>query len=449
MGGARTITGDLYDIIGNPTAYSVVVLILAMTQGALLGLEREKAKIETSPEETIKGEFPGLRTFGLMSLLGSIVGYLYAGYYYFPEFLSKIILFFSTVFIVVIVTFFMYYRMFREGFIGITSYIVMFIAFSVGVLTGMGYIIFALAVTFLTAGLLAMKRFVLKMMEQLSYEEFIAGLELGIIVFILGPLAFSTNYQFFGISFKGAYIFFVLILAISYNSYLIYKIKGAKSIEIISLLGGLVNSEATLLNISRIIREGSILGNFITWINTGLIIRSFLLTVLGAYPFLSYEQYLAFLWIVVPAYIAVFLTLALMFRLSKSIREEELKEAVSLKSPLEFSTAIRGALIYVLLILLSKIISKALGNYALLGLSFAGGLASAGATIFSLLSLSSTIDPQIIGLGSILAVIGGLVNKPFYARAVSDREGVKYVSMYTLPLAIVFIVFSVLMLWLS
>lgn len=441
------VTGALRMIdrfIENTTVYTVVVNLLALTQGALLGLEREKAKIETTHEEGLKGDFPGLRTFGLIALAGSLSSMIAKGYFTLNPLAEMALFSGSLLFTVMLVLMFMYFRMFREGFIGITTYFVMMITFLLGVLTGAGYIIESLSVTFLTAGLLALKRFVNRLMEQLSYDEFVAGLELGIIMFILGPIALYSDYQFYGISLKGAYIFFVLILAISYNSYLIYKVKGIESIKIISFLGGLVNSEATLVNIARIIKDAALLGLHTVYINLGMIVRSLILTVLGSIPFLQGGEYSGFLKILIPGYVLALVITFLAFPLlSKRAHINNVRE-VSLKSPLEFSSAIRGALIYVILFVINKTLGSILGQESLLPISFIGGMASAGATIFSLLSLSGQVTHDIIAVGSLLAVAGGLMNKPLYGHFVAGGKGFTAVLLPSLPPALGIVLFIIL-----
>lgn len=435
------MTGIIDSLVDNPTVYTVVVNLLALTQGSLLGLEREKAKIETTHEEGIKGDFPGLRTFGLIALVGSLSSLIVRGFFNLPNLVSYIAFTSTILFTIVVITLFMYFRMFKEGFTGITTYVVMLITFIIGVLTGSGFIVESLSVTFLTAGLLALKRFVNSIMKQLSYDEFVAGLELGIVMFILGPIALYSDYQFYGVSLKGAYIFFVIILAISYNSYLIYKVRGVKSIKIISFLGGLVNSEATLVNIARMIKNERLLGLHMTYINFGMIIRSLILTVLGSLPFIELGQYSIFLRLLLPGYMVALLVLLVSYILFYKNIPVDQQQGVSLKSPLEFSSAIRGAIIYVILFLINKTIGTVLGQGSLLLISIIGGMASAGATIFSLLSLSNQIGLDIIAIGSLLAVAGGLLNKPLYGHFVAGKKGLLAVTPPSLPTALAIIVF--------
>ncbi len=435
------MSGIIDSLVGNPTVYTVVVNLLALTQGSLLGLEREKAKIETTHEEGIKGDFPGLRTFGLIALVGSLSSLIVRGFFNLPSLVSYITFTSTVLFTILVITLFMYFRMFKEGFTGITTYVVMLITYIIGVLTGSGYIVESLSVTFLTAGLLALKRFVNSMMKQLSYDEFVAGLELGIVMFILGPIALYSDYQFYGVSLKGAYIFFVIILAISYNSYLIYKVRGVKSIKIISFLGGLVNSEATLVNIARMIKNERLLGLHMTYINFGMIIRSLILTVLGSLPFIELGQYSIFLQLLLPGYMVALLVLLVSYVIFYKDIPVDQQQSVSLKSPLEFSSAIRGAVIYVILFLINKTLGTVLGQGSLLLISIIGGMASAGATIFSLLSLSNQIGLDIIAIGSLLAVAGGLLNKPLYGHFVAGKKGLFAVTPPSLPTALAIIVF--------
>ncbi len=437
--------------ITNPESYAILNIIVAFTQGGLLGLEREKAGVEQSEKDLKAYELPGVRTFGLISTLGAVTSILTFGKLGLPSPYSAGVFFVSAAFVLLLVSLYMYYRLFKQSTLGLTTYVVMVLTYIVGILTGLNHYVFSLGLTFLVSGVLASKKLVIKALTSLSYEEIAAGLELGIIVFILGPIALGTHYTFYGVSVSGAYLFFTLILAISYTSYLIYKVKGSESISVIGFLGGLINSEATLVNVLKLSPSDEYIVKSTIIVNSGLVLRTVLISLFGAAPFLHGHSFRVFSIVVLTGLLLVFLLFAIIYYVLKMRARgaSERVEKVVIKSPLEYRTALRGAVIYVVLFIASKLASSIMGDLGVLGIAFIGGFASAGATVFSLLSLSSSLSPVIIGVGVLLSASSAFLNKIAYAKLVVDWSRVKKVVLCVVPPAILLLIVSFIFLTIS
>uniref|UniRef100_A0A7J3ZLB1 DUF4010 domain-containing protein n=1 Tax=Fervidicoccus fontis TaxID=683846 RepID=A0A7J3ZLB1_9CREN len=417
------IERGLLSAIEDPVARSLVLCILALLQGSLIGLERDKAKIDID-DEILKSDFPGLRTFGLLALAGAISGLL--SKYNADTILSTVVPVLASVFVLMLVGAFMSYRMLRQGYAGITTYIVMLIAYLAGVMTGIGLLTLSLSVTFLTVGVLALKSFEMKVVRKISYEEFVDALELGILVFILGPIVFSLDMEVFGVSLENAYVFFVILLAISLTSYHLYKLAGERGLLHSSFVGGLVNSEAALVSVARIVKRSQLTVKYANWILLGMMVRSLILSACGAFPFMSsLGSYLDFLKLLLPGYAfgltILVLELLLMGKEAESTQALDYERGIEVGRPLDYKSAIRGVIVYLVLLVASKIVYATIGEAALLVVALVGGFGSAAATIFSLLSLAKNLSPTIIAIGSLLAVAGGLLNKPLYASLVAPR----------------------------
>ncbi len=432
-------------MITNAETLSLLTILLAFGEGALIGLEREKSRIDLPQYEHKKIEVPGIRTYGLISILGSITALLTVGPLKINIMPPWIFIALTLLFVIILVIFVMYDRMYREGVKGITSYVVFVLTYFIGFLTGSMYIIVALGLTFLTTGILAMKSFTRKLVEKISYTELVSGLELGIIVFIVGPMALSTKYKFYGISIRGAYIFFTLILVISYTSYILYKLKGSESLKLVGFLGGLVNSEATLVNVLKLSPTPPQALKLGVIVNSGMMLRCLFLAIIGAYPFLSVKDYIATAKMIVSGVLLAFIPmLLLLFTYKKNVETTSIKAVI--RSPLEFKTAFRGAVIYLLLLIASRFINKVIGQGALLPVSFIGGLGSAGAAIFSALTLAPHITPKMLAASTLLAIAGGLANKPLYAEASTrSKEVLKVIVITSLTPMLILIAISLLL----
>lgn len=436
------------EVISGGIARFIVVLIISFVQGALIGFEREKAKVDAAQEEHYKGDFPGLRTFSLIAITGGLSGVLLKGDILVPAQVASLFFLFSAIFIIILALFFALYRFFKVGFVGMTTYIVMPLTFMIGLLTGLGYVLESLSLTFIASLILSMKRISLKLTEKLSYEEYAAGLELGLVVFVIGPIIYALNPSVAGVSLWSTYLFFIIVLVVSYTSYLSYKVLGKKSLKVISVLGGLVNSEATFTAVSKFVSSTREAATYLLYVLYGLSIRGLVVIGLGSLTFLGATGATEFIKIFIPGYLLLMLTITSLQRIYK-VEEKESGGEMVIKSPLEFKSALRAAVIYVAIFALTKLTMLINIPVLLNVVSFIGGLASAIATAFSLLSNYPAVTPHQIAIGSLVATLGALINKIFYAKISYCPESVKEIAKISLVLSAVLAVYIALVLLLS
>jgi uncharacterized membrane protein (DUF4010 family) len=436
------------EVISGGIARFIVVLIISFVQGALIGFEREKAKVDAAHDEHYKGDFPGLRTFSLIAITGGLSGVLLKGDILVPAQVASLFFLFSAIFIIILALFFALYRFFKVGFVGMTTYIVMPLTFMIGLLTGLGYVLESLSLTFIASLILSMKRISLKLTEKLSYEEYAAGLELGLVVFVIGPIIYALNPSVAGVSLWSAYLFFIIVLVVSYTSYLSYKVLGKKSLKVISVLGGLVNSEATFTAVSKFVSSTREAATYLLYVLYGLSIRGLVVIGLGSLTFLGATGATEFIKIFIPGYLLLMLTITSLQRIYK-VEEKESGGEMVIKSPLEFKSALRAAVIYVVIFVLTKLTMLINMPVLLNVVSFIGGLASAIATAFSLLSNYPAVTSHQIAIGSLVATLGALINKIFYAKISYCPESVKEIAKISLVLSAVLAVYIALVLLLS
>ncbi|MGC8675106.1 MgtC/SapB family protein [Fervidicoccus sp.] len=427
----------------------LATLIISFLEGGLLGLERYKVGMEKQ-DKIESEELPGVRTYGLMSILGTILALLNSDKISVSPFANEVLTVSGAIFVTILMVSYIYFRLYRLKIAGLTSYFVFFLTFIIGFLTGYGYYILSMSLTFLIAGILAFKRAITASLEKLSYDELTAGLELGMIIFILGPFVYATNYEIYGLNLQGVYIFFTLILAISYISYMAYKLKGEKSLLAVSLLGGLINSEATLMNILKIGVKGKKLAKLSSINNSGMVIRTALTVLIGAYPFLISDGYEIFARYIISGVLLSIMILYLTYTLSgrEKKAEESGEKVLYLASPLEVKIATRGVILYILIFVLVKVSNYYLGSYALFITSFIGGFASSIATVLSLLSLGSTVSIKIISSASLLSMGAAMLNKIIYAKITTDdKDALKEVLVSSIPSGIALIILSLIFIY--
>ena len=431
----------------------LVKIVVSFLAGALIGLEREKAKRTISKEESEYGTPPGVRSFGFIALLGSLTITI-------PVFASKTIGDFGqiiaisislgmSILSILVVGIYSYYRLVILREPGITTLVALALAYAIGVGIGLGLFLESIAASVLITFMLAVKLRIEEAVRILTYEELLSALEIGIIVFLLGPfLAVDiTDPWLHVINLRVLYGFFVIILILSYIGYILVKALGPRALTYFAFFGGLVHSEATVISITRlglkIKREDDIIKGSIAAI-TAMVLRNLFLilglTVLVAPPeILGMELLLTVTGFLLTILVGVFI---LTFRkMSKGERLEALQTGLTIEKPVSYSIALKALLVFIVVLLATTIASNIAGETGVLISSIAGGLVSAEATIFtaSTLQITGRISSQIALASAILATSSAVLNKLIYMRVAGAsgsllRKLVLSIISMTIPL---------------
>ena len=405
----------------------LVRMIVALLGGMLIGIEREKARAAAARrkhrrvglEEFVVKEFPGLRTFSLVSLLASVLGYL-ASYNTVARSVSLVV---TLTFGIVVVTF-TAYRLMVARMAGITTIVVLLLDFIIGFVSGLGEILLAASLAVLTTFVLAIKLPAEKIVGKIRYEELLWALELGIVLTVVGPFFLENSSTFYGVSPRSLYLFFTLVLATSYAGYVLARLKGGEGIAYTTIFGGIANSEATLMSVLQLLggRAESLAFDLTILTNTAMILRNALIAAVVAYsaagplpPVQLAPLLLATTLSLVPGYISWLRSLRSLVRVT-----------VEIENPLQFSTAAKSTAIYLALSLLAYTIRET-GAGGLLLVSAIGGFVSSSAAIVALLSAGVNKATTLVAL-SLVATAAGALNKPIYtylgtrSRATASRS---------------------------
>ncbi len=436
----------------------LVKIIVSFLAGALIGLEREKAKRIISREESEYATPPGVRSFGFMALLGSltITVPLYAlkSIEGLGQTIATSVSLGMTVLSVLIVGMYSYYRLIVLREPGITTLVALALAYSIGVGIGLGLFLESIAASVLITFMLAVKLRIEEAVKILTYEELLSALEIGIIVFLLGPfLAVDiTDPWLHVINLRVLYGFFVIILILSYVGYILVKALGPRALTYFAFFGGLVHSEATVISITRlglkINREDDIVKGSIAAI-TAMVLRNLFLilglTVLVAPPeILGMELMLTITGFLLTILVGVSI---LSFKRTGEERGEVIQSDLTIEKPVSYSIALKALLVFIVVLLATTIASNIAGEVGVLVSSIAGGLVSAEATIFtaSTLQITGRISSQIALASAILATSSAVLNKLIYIKVAGAsgkllrRLVLSLISM-TIPLILVVLI---------
>ena len=221
----------------------------ALLIGALVGTEREKRKSAEA-----EAGIGGLRTFVLMALLGAIAGW-FANALHMPALLIAVLLIVGAA---VLAGYVLAARV-QPDSLGITTESAALTVCLLGAMTTLGYRDLAVALSIVTAAVLAYKQPLHGLVEKVDWDDIFAGLRLLIATFIVLPLLPSRAVDPWGaLNPYSLWLLVLLISSLSLVGYVGSRWLGAdRGIVLTGLTGGLVSSTAVTLSFARQSREDS------------------------------------------------------------------------------------------------------------------------------------------------------------------------------------------------
>lgn len=387
-----------------------LVLGISLAIGLLIGVERGWKEREVAEGKRIAG----VRTFGLLGLLGGALGLL-------SEQLGPLLLGLSFIAVagVLVVSYLANLRHTED--IGITTLVAALLTFVLGAVAALGEPAVAAAFAVLTTLLLSFKPVLHRWLRALQAEELHAGLELLLISVVLlpvlpnrgfGPWQALNPYQIWWMV--------VLIAGISFLGYFIIKIAGPRKGTVLTgLSAGLVSSTALTLHFARLARPRPLSAPLLATgilIACGTMFPRMLLVATIVEPAL-------FRPLLGPALVMAGLIYApalLYWRRTAGWREPT---SVPVENPLELKAAVGFGVLLALVMLAGEGLKLWLGDAGVLMLSAASGVADVDAITLSLARMAQgdlSLETAATGV-VIAAAVNGLV-KAGIAAVIGGRE---------------------------
>lgn len=219
---------------------------VALAVGLLIGIERgwhQRGRDEGK-------RFAGLRTFGIISLLGALCGTLS------DKLDSDLMLAASFLGFAILVVAAHLLEARKTGDYGSTTSVAALLTFALGAVAALGYLALAAAVAVITTTLLGLKPALHKGLEKLEQHELHAIFKMLLISVVLLPVLPNKAYGPLGIfNPYEIWLMVVLIAGISFVGYFAVKIAGtSRGVTITGLFGGLASSTAVTLSLSKMSR---------------------------------------------------------------------------------------------------------------------------------------------------------------------------------------------------
>ena len=384
--------------------YSIVIerLVLAVLIGLFIGLERER-----------RGKESGVRTFALAAALGTLGGLLGESY----ALLSMLML-------GVLIALINIQTILAKSEMELTTSIALLLTGIMGILCGVGHVFTPVAVGVITVALLAWKRDLSGFSINLTETELRSAILLGILAFVIYPaLPEGSIDPLHVLAPREALVTVILIAGIGFINYILWKIYGARGIELTSFLAGLVNSSIAVSELSIRAKElggqlNDIARRGIVLATAAMIVRNSVLLALLS-PLVFYQAILPFG--------LMFLTCGLFILILRHPSKSEDAQStpiLNLQSPFSLPVALRYGFIFLVLQVASVLAQDTLGQLGVYVTSFFGGLFSSSSAVAAAATLQTkgSISTNTAAISAVIAsATSVIVNLPLVARAQESR----------------------------
>jgi uncharacterized membrane protein (DUF4010 family) len=314
----------------------------AFVLGTLVGLERE----HIYQVEKYEG-FGGIRTFGLIALMGALSQILSVySPWVFPIFTVGFLALIVSVYVSVA-------RRYKKS--GATSEVAAMLVYLIGVLCALNLYIVAVTVAITVLLVLYFKKTLHEWAKHLQNQELVSAIQFIIIAFVVLPLLPNQAYGPYG--FFNPYVIWLMVVficGISFASYIAIKIIGErKGIALTGFLAGFISSTALTLSFSgESKKNGSIISPYVLAVivaSTAMFFRVLIEVAVFSLDLLKV--------VYIPMLAMGFtgISFALYFWFKKDKVSKDLKEDVmAVKSPFNLFFAFKFGLFFTLILFLSR-----------------------------------------------------------------------------------------------
>jgi uncharacterized membrane protein (DUF4010 family) len=390
-----------------------IKLALSLGVGLFAGFEREWSRKDV-----------GVRTFALTALLGTLS--------------SLISIEFSVVSLAAIALIIALVNgralLLRQN-LEITTSVSLLVEFVLGVLIGQGHLFTPVAGAVLLTLILSLKSEFSSFAGGLRPEEIRSAVLLGLIGFVIYPLLpnrFIDPWKL--INPREAWITVIVIAAIGFINYVLLRLYSNRGLLYTAVLGGLVNSTATIAELASWLRDPSPaterMGTFFNFVTVvAMFIRNLALLAIFAPQAVTPA--------VLPiAAMSCCAAIFVWFSKGASYPSGELK----LSSPVSIGKLVSFGTLFVLIEVASAIGKRYLGHSGVVIVSLLGGLVSSASTTAAAASLAAHGEtvPYMAGLATVLASIASaLSNLPVLYRVTKNAHMARRLAIKTGIVALV------------
>jgi len=374
-----------------------VKLAISVGIGLLVGLEREWSQKDL-----------GIRTFAIASMLGTLSALSGLGVAYVS---------FAGILLIVLLAGLR--SIWEAKAVETTTFVALILTFVLGVLAGQGHHYTPVAAAIVMTLLLSLKPALTHFTGGLSIQEVRGAVLLGLLGFVIYPaLPDQPVDPWHLVNPREAWRTVIVIAALGFVNYFFLKVYRSRGLYYTAMLGGMVNSTATVAELAGYLSSAS--GDI-----TSLAIRIDLLTVIAMFIrnllILVFFARTAALTAAGPLIAMILLSVLFLWQQRKK-QQTEIGE-LKLSSPLQLSRVLKFGVIFLVIEILGTLAQRYFGHLGFLVVSVVGGLVSSASTAgaAATLAMHGTIPPETAGIATVLtSVTSALSNLPMIHQQVRD-----------------------------
>ncbi|NNN07170.1 MAG: MgtC/SapB family protein [Elusimicrobia bacterium] len=373
-------------------------LVLSLGIGLLIGLEREWSNKDA-----------GARTFPITALLGTL-----------SSLLSIPFSIAATAGVLILVAFLNIRRLLIDRTLEITTSAALILTVVLGVLVGQGHLFTPVAAAILTTILLAWKTELTQFANRLQPEEIRSAVLLGLLSFVIYPVLphrFVDPWRL--LDPREVWVTMIVIASIGFVNYVLLRLFSARGFHYTAVLGGLVNSTATIAELAATLGDAEGRAE-------GMLVSASLLTI-----FAMFVRNLVLLALLSPASASsAFFPLAAMAATVAALVRFQPPTAgpapeLKLASPISLRRLIVFGVLFFAIEAAGTLAERFLGRFGLYATSLIGGcFSSASATAAAAnLAARGQVSPGTAGIAAVLtSFVSALMNLPLIFRVPAGRK---------------------------
>ncbi len=366
-----------------PYVQILVRLLLSLVLGLLMGLERER-----------RGKEAGLRTFGFICLLGAMGGTLGVAF-------SLMILALVGVLVVLLNVQTLRANQGTE----LTTSAAMMVACMSGILCGQGHTISPAATMVGATALLAWKEGLAGFTTGLSENELRSAIMLAILAIVIYPaLPVGAVGPWNLLDPRAAWVAVILIAGIGFVNYILWKLYGTHGAELSGFLGGLINSNFTVIEMCSRLQQSS--SEFIDSAYRGILLATSAMVMRNAGILLILAP-LALIG-ALPAFVLMTASSLILVLWNYRHRDRKLQDSgpdIDFDLPFSLPLALKYGVVFLALHVVGGLTQRFMGDVGFYVVSVIGGLLSSASAVAAAATLASQghLSPTVAGNGAVIA----------------------------------------------